>query len=113
MPFREFRQKIAPEWVAAVMRRDRPERELMKEFQEKYPTTAVRFTIHSIYAIRNGVTFNQYSGLPVPKRPPPKPRTAPYKRNPNLTDEKVRIALSFRLSNTQITTISSLISTMK
>lgn len=96
MPFARFRQTIAPLWVKAVMHSENKEQDkrIIQDFQTKYPTARKWFNANSMWAIRHGFTFIQYSGVVPAKRPAPKPRTKPYRRLPNFTTEKVNLISS-------------------
>ena len=89
MCFADFRKLIAPQWVKEVMEAKMSDRALIAKFVQQYPEAAKWFTVHSIWAIRKGVTFVALSGVPPAPKAPPKPRTTPYKRHPNLTEQKV------------------------
>jgi len=100
MKFTTFRNTIAQEWAQAVVKPMSTEkgctmaedRSIIEDFKTRYPKAAKFFNANSIWAIRHGFTFIQYSGIAPAQRPKPKPRTRPLKRVPNFTTEKVRYA---------------------
>jgi len=101
LTFADFRRDYAPEWVKAVVdnKGRGTDRELVNKFIEKYPEAEQWFNIHSIWAIRQGITFVNLSGLPAKPRPPPRPRKNPYKRLPNLTEAKYQEIQAYQSLN--------------
>jgi len=63
MRLRMFREYVAPEFVQLVLNQNMNDHDIIQHFHQKFPEAKKFVTGHSIWCVRNGVTYTKLSGI--------------------------------------------------